>query len=148
MSGNWLISSPDVRSFYCQLSSVASYHGLAMSVVIIRCRTSYYNEEWMVVVAEEYLVNHGRTTSRNGQGSRCRHCCASRLTEVSEQLSQQMHLSKYANNAWASRPTAVLVSYLLDSDCTHDTVGWMLTLCFSCIFFKNCMVLLNHDVVN
>ena len=26
----------------------------------------------MVVVAEEYRVNHGKTTSRNGQASHCR----------------------------------------------------------------------------
>ena len=65
-------------------------------------------EQWMVVVAEDDLVNHARTTPRNGQASRCRHCCASRMmTEVDEQSSQQMHLSEYPNDAWASR---VLVS--------------------------------------
>ena len=31
------ISSPDIRNFYYQLSSVASYHGSAMSAVMIRC---------------------------------------------------------------------------------------------------------------
>ena len=41
------ISSPDVRSFYCQPSHVASYHGSAMSVVTIRCRRSHYKEQWM-----------------------------------------------------------------------------------------------------
>ena len=45
------------------LSNVASYHGLVMSAV--RCRRSYYKEQWMVVVTEEDLVDHGRTTSRN-----------------------------------------------------------------------------------
>ena len=30
------------RSFYCQLSSVASYHGLAMSIVMICCRRSCF----------------------------------------------------------------------------------------------------------
>ena len=63
----------------------------------------------MVVVAEEDLVNHGMTTTKNGHASRCRHCCASQMTEVDEQSSQQVHLSKYPNDAWASR---VLVSYL------------------------------------
>ena len=33
-------------------SNVASYHGSAMSVVMIRYRKSYYKEQWMVVVAE------------------------------------------------------------------------------------------------
>ena len=74
--GNRSLSSPDVGSFYCQSSSVASWHGLAMSVMVIRCRISYYKEQWMVV------VNHGRTTSRNKQTSQCGHCCASQMTEV------------------------------------------------------------------
>ena len=74
----WL-SSSDGRSFYCQPSSVASYHGSVMSIVMILCRRSYckvshiVEEQWMVVVADEDIVNHGRTTSRNGQGRRCRH---------------------------------------------------------------------------
>ena len=81
MCGNRSISSPDVRSFCCQPSSFTSYHSSAMSVVMIHYRRSYYKEQWMVVVAEEDLVNHGRTTSRNGQANRCRNCCASRMTK-------------------------------------------------------------------
>ena len=38
------------------LSSVASNHGLARYVTI-RCRRSYYKEQWMVVVTEEELKN-------------------------------------------------------------------------------------------
>ena len=57
----------------------------------------------MVVVAEEDLVNHVRTTSRNEQASRYRHCCASRMIEVDGQSSQRMHLSEYPNEAWTSR---------------------------------------------
>ena len=48
-----------------------------------------------VVIAEEDLVNRGRTTSMNGQASRCRHCCLSRMTEVDGLLSQRIHLSEY-----------------------------------------------------
>ena len=62
---NGSISSQDVMWFYSQPSSVASYHCSAMSVVLIRCRRSYYKEQWVAIVAEEDLVNHGRTTSRN-----------------------------------------------------------------------------------
>ena len=71
MYGNRSISTADVTIFNCQPSSVASYHGTAMYVKM-RCRRSYYNEQWLVVVAEEDLVNHGRTgtTPRNGQASR------------------------------------------------------------------------------
>ena len=29
------------------LPTIASYHGLAMSVVMIRCQESYYKEQWM-----------------------------------------------------------------------------------------------------
>ena len=74
------------------MSSVASYHGLALSVVMIRCQRAYDQEQRMVVIAQEDLINHRSTTSRNGQASRCRHCCASRMTEVNGQSSQQMHL--------------------------------------------------------
>ena len=92
-----------VRRFYCRPSNVASYHGSAISVAMIRCWRSYYKERRMVVVVKEDLVNHGRTTSRNGQASRCHHWCASRMTEVDGQSSQQMHLSEYLNDARASR---------------------------------------------
>ena len=47
-------------------------------------------EQWMIVAAEEDLVNHGRTTSRNGQANRCHHCCTSRMTKVDEQSSQKL----------------------------------------------------------
>ena len=57
---------------------------------------SYYYEQLMVVISKEDLVNHGRTTLRNGQ-----------MTEVDGQSSQHMHLSEYLNDAWASQ---VLVS--------------------------------------
>ena len=33
------------------------------SVVVIRCRRSYYKEQWMGVIAEEDLANHGKTTN-------------------------------------------------------------------------------------
>ena len=48
-----------------------------------------------VVIAREDLVSHGRTISRNGQASRCRHWCASRtrMTEVALCQSTQCRLS-------------------------------------------------------
>ena len=36
----------------------------------------------MIVIAEEDLVNHGRTTSGNRQASHCRSCCISQTIEV------------------------------------------------------------------
>ena len=36
--GNRSVSSPDLTSSNCQLSSVASYHGLAMSADMTCCR--------------------------------------------------------------------------------------------------------------
>ena len=73
-------------------------------------------------VIVESWVHHGRTTSRNGQASRRRHCCASRVTEVGGQSSHRMHLLEYLNDAWASR---VLVSYLYStkSKSTFASVG-------------------------
>ena len=38
------------------LSSVASYHGSAVSLMMVRCQRSYYEEQWMVGVAEEDLA--------------------------------------------------------------------------------------------
>ena len=35
--------------------------------------------------AAEDRINHPGTTTRNGQASRCRHCCALRMTEVDGQ---------------------------------------------------------------
>ena len=94
------------------LSSITSYqcHGLATSVVMIRCRRSYYKKQQMVVITEKDLVNHGRKTSRKREAIWCRHCCASRMKEVDGQSSQQMHLSEQPNDAWASR---VFVSLLV-----------------------------------
>ena len=104
MHGNRWISSMDARSFHCQSFNVASYHGSATSVAKVRCWRSYYNEQWMVFVAEEDFANHGRATSTNGQASRCRHCCASRITDVDGQSSQQMYLLVYPQRTtWASR---------------------------------------------
>ena len=78
---------PDTRIFYFQPSGVAGCHGLAMSVVMIHCQRSYYKEQWILGVADEDCVNRGRTTSKNGQANRCRHCCASWMTEADGQSS-------------------------------------------------------------
>ena len=48
----------------------------------------------MVVVAEEDLISHGRTTPRNGQASRCRHYCALRMTEVGEAANVRRKIQK------------------------------------------------------
>ena len=71
----------------------------------------YYKQQWMVVVKKKDLINHGRTTSGNGQASRCRHCCASQVTEVDGQSSQRMHLSELPNKAWTSRVLVVSQLY-------------------------------------
>ena len=60
--------SPDVRSFYYQQSSVASYNGSAMSAAMTRCRKLYYQEQWTVVVAEEDRESDGRTALRRVDG--------------------------------------------------------------------------------
>ena len=76
-------------------------------VVVIHCRRSYYKELWTAVVAEEDLVNHGGTTSRNVQASRCWHCCTSQMIEVDGQSSQRMY-------PWASLTgISQLVNYIL-----------------------------------
>ena len=103
--GNRSMSSPDVRSFFVNrrklswFGHVCRHDTLPMII---------YKEKWVIVVIEEDQVNHERTTPRIGQASRCRHCCSSRITEVDGRSSQQMHLSEYTNDAWASR---VLISW-------------------------------------
>ena len=52
---------------------------------VCRHDTMPKKKQWMVVVADEDLVNQGRTISRNGHASRCRHCCASQITEIDGQ---------------------------------------------------------------
>ena len=47
-------------------------------------------EQQVVVIAEEDVENHRRTTSGNGQASRCHHCCASRMTEIDGEAWQRM----------------------------------------------------------
>ena len=59
MYGNRSLSSPD-RTSELLLSIVRSYHGSAMSVVMISYWRSYYKEQWMVVVTEEDCVSHGQ----------------------------------------------------------------------------------------
>ena len=54
----------------------------------------------------EDSISFGMTTSRNGQASHCRQCCASQTTEVDDQPSQQRGLSD-SNDARASRELAI-----------------------------------------
>ena len=39
-----------------------------MSSIVVRCRKSYYKEQWVVVVAEENRVNHGKTNIKEWAG--------------------------------------------------------------------------------
>ena len=65
----------------------------------------------MVVVAEEDRVNHGDTTSMNGQASHCRrrHCCASQTTEFGRP-SQLMRLLEFPQRRFAVTGISQLVS--------------------------------------
>ena len=56
MYDNWSVYSPDFRNFYCQPSSLASYHGSVMSAAKTRCQKSYCREQYVVGVAEEDRV--------------------------------------------------------------------------------------------
>ena len=84
--GNRSFTLPNVISAYCQTSSVASYHGLAMSADMTRCRKPYFVKRRNVAVTEEDRANYGRTISSNGQASHCRRCCASHTTKMIELL--------------------------------------------------------------
>ena len=62
------------------LNRQSSQSNSVMSVVLIRCQSSYYNEQLIRGVAED-RVDEGRTTSGNEQAGRGHHCCASHMTE-------------------------------------------------------------------
>ena len=111
MCGNGSTSSPDDRSSCCKPSSVASYHGSVMCVVIIRCRRSYYKEMSTEDVAEEDRANQGRITSGNGQASRFRYCSALQRIGTDGRPSRRRHLSGYPNDTWASW---VVIDWLID----------------------------------
>ena len=53
----------------------------------------------LMVVANEYHVSRGATTSRSEQVSHCHHCYALQMTEVNGKPSQQRRLSEYPNDA-------------------------------------------------
>ena len=57
----------------------------------IRCPKSYYGGTTDCSHAEEDCINHGGTTSRNGQGSHYHCYCASQLTEVDGRPLQRRH---------------------------------------------------------
>ena len=52
-----------------------------------------------VVVGEKGRISYGATTSRNGQASHFRRCCASQTTEIDERTLQRMRLLQYLNDA-------------------------------------------------
>ena len=49
---NEYVWQQDLRSFCCQPSTFASYHGSDTSVAMIRCQRSYYRAPWTEGVAE------------------------------------------------------------------------------------------------
>ena len=60
--------------------SSASYRGSVTSANTMRYRKPDDRERRKVIVAEKDRVNHGRKTSRRGQVSHCRRCCALQTT--------------------------------------------------------------------
>ena len=68
MWDNRSLSSPDVRIFYWQPSSVAFYHGSATSVVMIYRRRSYILDRPVDVVIAAHRERH------RSMGSHCNRC--------------------------------------------------------------------------
>ena len=77
------------ESFYCQASHVFMLRPCLSSLYAAGDHTKRYSG-WMVDITKEDRVNHGRT-SRNGQASHCRHCCASQMTETDRQQHSVRH---------------------------------------------------------
>ena len=65
----------------------------------------------MVVVAEEDRVNHGRTTSTNGEAGHYRRCCTLQTTEFDGQSLQQWRLLEYRQRRLDVMGTSRLVSH-------------------------------------
>ena len=106
----------------CQASQV---------IVVWPCLPSWYsaknhttwNSRWQS--SQRKTVHYGGTTTRNGQASHSRRCCASQTTEVDGRPLQWRHPLEYPNDASASRmldsynyPSS-LCTYILFSVRTH-----------------------------
>ena len=94
------------------LSIVAGYHDSAMSVVMIRCRR--WKEPWMVVAAQEDLVNHGRATSRRDRPPSMSSllCFADNIGRWA--LTAALHLLVYPQRCLDINSICLLTSHCLD----------------------------------
>ena len=99
--GNRSISSSDIRNFFCQPSSVASYHGSAMSAVMIRCQRSYILHR-TVDGSRRWGISRKSCMSRTKKWTGQPLWPLLRVADVDEQPSQRMRLSEYRNDAWVS----------------------------------------------
>ena len=113
------------RSSYCQQLNVASYHGSAMCVVIIRCRRSYIVQ---VTVngrhrRERSFKSWLRTTSMNERASWCRYCCGVRRPAVDGRPSQWRHCQITATTHGCQG--FWLVTWLIDWS-TDRLTGWLI----------------------
>ena len=71
--------SPEIRNFYYQPSSVASYLPYFSHVCIHYTLSKIISHGTVdgIVVVDEDRKNHGGTAQGNGQAGNCRRCCAS-----------------------------------------------------------------------
>ena len=93
------------------LSTVASYHGSAMSVIMICCRRLYDKEQWICSCRRGRPRKSWKDNVKKWTGqSMSSLLCITDDDRGDGQSSQQMHLSEYPNDARASW---VLVSSLM-----------------------------------
>ena len=77
------------------VSSVAEYHGLAMSAVMIRCQKSYCKEQWMVFLTEEDCIGLWKNNIKEWTGQLMSSLLCIANNKVDGQPSQQRHLLEF-----------------------------------------------------
>ena len=124
MCGNRSVSSPNVRSFYCQPSTVANYHGSATSVVMnIRLQGTVDGSRRRGIHCKSWKENIKKWTGQSMSSWL-------RMTEADGLSSQRMHPSEYPQDAWVSRVSvrrnlvAIVIKIENEIKTRKPTNGW------------------------
>ena len=156
-----------------QVSILAGRQELLLSTVKRRkisrfghvCRHSWYaaedhttKEQWVVVVPKENFVNHGRTTSGNGEASRCHHCCTSRtlhqllllalwtfILTLSDGCYKRLEISKARKYDGLTKPSQTRPNFLRPKQTTAHTAAVFFLQSFG--NSAQVLILINYSVI-
>ena len=93
---------------FCALPEV-TWH-VSIITLVMFAQTSYYREQWMVVVTKEDRVNHGGTTPWNRHAGHYRRWCASQTT------------AKFSAKLLTIKYSFVSSTYLCSCICALETI--------------------------